>query len=227
MLRFLQQVRGFEKQVIPFYSSIYHTIPYHPCYTLTDKRLHYVGHFSLRHHCCVCPLNRTITGEIQCVFWWILRGRLWLASRHLPISSLMKHGREANILRSSLLSSILLCTLLLIVNLRSYDTKVRLTRPRCRVIEFGCAIFKDSPPAAGEVVTRMWKCAGLRGGAWLATVLFCQTGRSWSRESAWWNIQPVTLRRALRRCSAVFLFSFCFIKPLSQENPQSTDAVLQ
>lgn len=61
-------------------------------------------------------------------------------------ASFMKHGREANILHSSLLSNILLCTLLLIVNLRSYDTKVRLTRPHCRVIEFGCAIFEDPPP---------------------------------------------------------------------------------
>lgn len=34
---------------IPFYSTSYHTIPYHPCYTLTDTRLYYVGHYSLRH----------------------------------------------------------------------------------------------------------------------------------------------------------------------------------
>ena len=198
---------------------------------LAYTRLHYAGNYSLRRHCCVCPLSRGITREIQCVFWWILRGRLWLVSRHLPISSpLMKPGREANILRSSLLSSIPLCTLLLIVNLRSYDTKVRLTRPRCRVIEFVCAIFKDSNPplpSVGEVVTCMWMCAGLRGGAWLATVLFCQSSRSWSRESARWNIQPVTVRRALMRSGAVFLFSFCFINLLSQENPQSTDALLQ
>lgn len=100
-LRFHQQVQGFEKQVISFYSTSYHTIPYCPCNTHTDKRLHYVGHRSFRQHSCVCSLNRTITREMQCVFWLIVRGRLWLVLRHLPISSLMKHGREANILHSS------------------------------------------------------------------------------------------------------------------------------
>lgn len=59
----------------------------------------------------------------------------------------MKHGREARILHGSLLSCSLLCSLLLIVNLRSYVTKVRLTHPHCRVVGFGCAIFRDSPPS--------------------------------------------------------------------------------
>lgn len=102
--------------------------------------------------------------------WW----GVTLFSRHLPSSSHMKHGREASILHGGRLSCFLLCTLLLILNLRSYVTKVRLAHPRCRVIEFGCAIFKVSPhppTPAGEVVTCMWKCAGLSGGAWLATVL--------------------------------------------------------
>lgn len=75
-------------------------------------------------------------------------GSRTLFSRHLPISSHIKHGREASILHGGPLSCFLLCTLLLIVNLRSYVTKVRLTHPRWRVIEFGCAVFKVSshPP---------------------------------------------------------------------------------
>lgn len=94
------------------------------------KRLHYVGHYSLRLYSCVCPRRRTITREIHCVFRWILRERLWLVwrpSAHFT-ASLMKTGEKENILHSCLLSSILLCTLLLIVNLGCYDTKVRLTR---------------------------------------------------------------------------------------------------
>lgn len=74
-----------------------------------------------------------------------------------------------------------------------------------------------SHPPAGEVVTCMWKCAGLRGRAWLATVLFCQSNQSWSWESARWNIQPVTVRRALGGRSAVFLFILLFYQALIPE----------
>lgn len=56
-------------------------------------------------------------------------------------SSLMKHRTEANILHTWLLSSPSRSALSLIVNLRRYDTKLWLARPRRRVIEFGCAIF--------------------------------------------------------------------------------------
>lgn len=66
----------------------------------------------------------------------------------------------------------------------------------------------------------MWKRAGLRGGAWLATVLFCQTNQSWGE-----GVGPI-FSLLQSGGSAVLLFSFCFINPLTQENAQSADALL-
>lgn len=75
-------------------------------------------------------------------------------------------------LHNGLLSSFLLCMLLLIVNLRSYVTDIQLNHPCCRVTEFSCAIFKDRVPSPStEVVTCMRKCVGLKGRTWLTTVL--------------------------------------------------------
>lgn len=81
--------------------------------------------------------------------------------------------------------------------------------PRRRVIEFACAIFKDSPhfllPHTPSQERWWCACVRVRGGrAWLAAALFRQSNQSWSAESDRWNIQPVTVRQALRRPSAVF-----------------------
>lgn len=90
-------------------------------------------------------------------------------------------------------------------------------------------IHLSSSPPVGEVVTCMRKCAGLRGRAWLATVLFCQSNQSWSWESARWNIQPVTVRQALGGRSVVFLFILlfyqAFIPGKSTEHGCSSSAV--
>lgn len=92
-------------------------------------------------------------------------------------ASLMKRGREASILLSSLLlSSALFCTLLLIVNLGSYDTKSPAPSLALAVGLLSSAVpfLRIRPHPAGDVVMCLWKRAGLRGGASVATALLCQ-----------------------------------------------------
>ncbi len=77
-------------------------------------------------------------------------------------ASFMKHGREANILHSGLLSNILLCTLLLIANLRSYDTEVQLTRPRCVGLLSSAVPFLRIPPHPHPPPSRR-RCGDVHG----------------------------------------------------------------
>lgn len=145
-------------------------------------------------------------------------GSLTLFSRHLPISSHMKHGREASILHGGLLSCFLLCTLLLILNLRSYVTKVRLTHPRCRVIEFGCAIFKvlPHPPPLQE---KWWRaCESVQ--VWveeLGLPLLCSVRASRADPGS----QPDEIFSLLQsgRLSGEEVLCFCFPPPLSTLYP--------
>lgn len=145
----------------------------------------------------------------------------------------MKHGTEANILHSRLLWSIPLCTLLLIVNLRrSYDAKVQLTHPRCRVIEFACASPPPHTPGTlhpiEDMVTCNVKCAGLRGGA-----CSCQSNESWPEELAWCNLSQSTYHSWALSLS-LFLFIFCSLFSFSffnqffiHQSAQLIDALLQ
>lgn len=164
---------------------------------------------------------------LQCVVRWIVTMSCFTPSACFT-ASLLKHGREASIFHSHLLSRILLCTIFLIVNLRSYDAEVRPTCPSWRVTEFACAIFKDVPSHLGDTGTCLGSCAGLERRSLVKSSQSGQSHQSQSRELAWWNIQPVTVRQTLRRRRAIlFLFSWSVINPLSQEAPHSLGAVLQ
>lgn len=138
-------------------------------------------------------------------------------------ASLMKHGREANIL-----SSIQLCTLLLIVNLRSYDTKVRLDRPRCRVIEFGCAIFEDAappnPPCRRCDDVHLKACRSER-----RSFRFCRSNDSWSGEWKYEICSPLQSGGlsggGVQFILVLFLFCQPFISGISTEHGCSSSAV--
>lgn len=122
------------------------------------------------------------------------------------------------VVHSHFLWSLLPSILLLIVNLRTYDSKVRPVCSCCRVIEFACAIsFSASPSSherSGDACEAM--CTGLGGGG------ACSVTFYWSWSSVWWNILLQTREAQIVVCFCLFVF---LVLGISSEAVQCSAAI--
>lgn len=121
--------------------------------------------------------------------------------------------KEGSVLHSVRLSSVLLCTSLLIVNWRSYDTEVRRPPPfAVGLLSSAVPFLRMQPPPPPPVVTCM--CRSEWGGSLVSHSSAPSEQLELIQGVGWLNIQPVA-RLSLWRRSAVYFCCSCFyINPL-------------